>query len=102
MNNNPVMSGYFTIITLCPNSGIGFEIGTQVFFIVRVIPEIDGGIREGFGADQLTFLLANRFALFIPYFYRHPQTATLDLTLPDWQAGVAEHKAGEDIGAAGN
>src|SRR5260221_8179028 len=101
-DDDAVMLGQFDVIAVMPDIRIALEIGGLVALVVRVIPEADRHAGERPDADQFAFLAGDGLARVVPDFDRHAETARLDLTAPNRNRGIAEHEAGNDIGAAGD
>ena len=87
---------------MAPDARKTLEIGGAVLAALRVVPETDRHDREGAGAHQLAFFLPHGLAVFSEYIDRHAQAAALDFATMHRQQGIAEHEAGNDVGAAGN
>ncbi len=76
------------------------EVGLAILFAVRIVPEAHRHGGEGTGADQLPLLADQRFALVRPGLDLHAEAALLDFAGVNRAGRLAEHEAGDDVGAA--
>ena len=101
VDDDAIVIGEHDVVTVIPDVIKAREISFMIFFPACVTPEIDRLAGECLGADQLTFLVAHRFAAFVEDFYRHAQAAALDFAAINRQQRAADNEAGNDIGATG-
>ena len=88
-------------VALAPDAGEALEIGGAVAGAVRVVPEAERHRRKGRGADELALDAGRRrAALGVAHLDREPEARSLDLAAVHRPGRVAEHEAGEDVGAA--
>jgi hypothetical protein len=101
-DNDAVMLGELDIIAVAPDVGELLEIGGAILLVVGIVPEADGHGGKGRGADQLALLAPERLAIVVPHFDLEAEAARLDLAAPNGADGIAEHEAGDNVGATGD
>src|SRR5581483_6954359 len=89
-------------IAVAPDVRIFFEVSPPVLAAVRVVPEPERHRRERLGAHELTFLSAHGFPFIVVYLDLHAETPALNLAAPHREERIAEHEAGNQIGAPGD
>jgi hypothetical protein len=102
VNDHAADAGPFGEVAMGPDVVESGEIGRVVFLAVRIVPETDRHGRKRLGADQFTLFAGDGLAVVVPDLDGHAETRTLDLAAPDRQRRIAEHEAGNDVGAAGD
>ena len=89
-------------IAVAPDVREALEIRGAVAAAVGIVPETDGHRREGRGADEFALQALQRPAVVVEDLDVHPEPAALQFAAIDGQRGIAECKAGHDVGAAGD
>ena len=102
VDDQPAVRGLFGVIPVRPDAGEALEVGGAETAAVLILPEAQRHGREGLAADQFALTLSQPLALVIPHLNRHAQTLALQLATPDRRGRIAQGKAGNDVGAAGD
>ena len=90
-------------VAVAPDAGEALEVGGAVFRAVGIVPEADRHRRERRACRRARPCSpASGLAVVVEDVDLHAEPAALDLAAPDRQRRIAEHEAGDDVGAAGD
>src|SRR5262249_29435992 len=99
VNHDTVVRGELGPVPMTPDAREPVEVSGSILRAIGVVPKLDRHAGERSSADQFTGLLAHRHPVRVVDFHGHTQTQGLQLAPPDRRDGIAEGKAGYNVGA---